>query len=386
LRDQISAVERVIEQQQIAATVHGEQDVVAFARSGDTANVQIFFVRGGKLVGRERFTLQGTRDEEPPQIMSSFLKQFYGSATSIPPTVLLQYEPDDLDTIKRWMGTRRGGTVNMVVPRRGNRKRLVDTVAENAKHELEQRRVRDMADSETVSRALQGLKDVLGLPELPQWIECYDISNTSGKWAVGSMVVFEGGKRSPSHYRRFRINTVDGVDDYAMMREVLLRRFGRRDGKTDRDGNGWSNKPDLVLIDGGKGHLSTALEVVARAGKDSVPIASIAKEREEIFLPQHPEPIVLPHDSPELHLLQRIRDEAHRFAITYHRNVRAKESNRSMLSSVPGIGSKRRTALLRRFGSVNGVVKASVEEISSVDGMTKAAAERVKQYLSSYLL
>lgn len=386
LRDQISAVERVIEQQQIAATVHGEQDVIAFARSGDIACVQIFFVRGGKLAGRERFTLQGTRDEEPPQIMSSFLKQFYASATSIPPMVLLQYEPDDVSTIKRWLGMWRGERVNVIVPQRGNRKRLVDTVAENARQEMEQRRVRDMADAETVSKALQGLKDVLELPEPPQWIECYDISNTSGKWAVGSMVVFEGGKPSPSHYRRFRISTVEGIDDYAMMREVLIRRFGRGGGRQDKEENGWRSSPDLVLIDGGKGHLGAALEVVPQTGKGSISVASIAKEKEEVFLPQRPEPILLPHDSAQLHLLQRIRDEAHRFAITYHRNVRSRESNRSLLSSIPGIGSKRRTALLRRFGSVNGLVKASVEEISSVEGMTRPAAERVKQYLGSYLL
>ncbi|MBI2853819.1 MAG: excinuclease ABC subunit UvrC [Chloroflexi bacterium] len=381
LRDQIRAVEQVVEEQRIATTVKGEQDVIALARAGDICSVQVFFIRDNKLIGRESFTMDGTRDELPGGVMASFLKQFYGSATSIPPFLLVQHQPEDSRTIQQWLSRRRGSKTRLIVPQRGARKRLVDMVAENAMQELEQRRVSDMSASETIQKALQGLKDMLHLPTWPQRVECYDISDIVGLSAVGSMVVFHDGKPLRSHYRRFRIKGISGADDYAMMQQVLRRRFNRYNDRNGSSVEVWGSVPDLVLIDGGKGHLALAAKALQEAGAGSVPVASIAKEREEIFLPGTTEPLVLPAGSAVLHLLQRIRDEAHRFAITYHRKVRSKEAKVSMLDSIPGIGPRRRKALLERFGSVDAIRAAALDEIASVRTMTKPTAERLKHYL-----
>jgi excinuclease ABC subunit C len=238
---------------------------------------------------------------------------------------------------------------------------------------------------------MEELQEALSLPQLPRRIECYDISNIQGTNAVGSMVVFEDGRPKSSHYRRFKIKTVDGPDDYSMMREVLTRRFKRlgaaaggasskERGDESKD-EAWQTVPDLVLIDGGKGHLSAALQVFLELGVERIPLASLAKENEELFTPQVPEPIVLPRSSQGLFLVQRARDEAHRFAITYHRQRRSKKSLASVMDDVQGIGPKRRRMLLRRFGSVKGVKEASVEDLAAVPGMTVTVARRLKEYL-----
>lgn len=383
-RDQIRAIEQVIEEQKIAATVRGDQDVVAFARAGDASTVEVFFVRSGKLTGRERFVLDGTRDEKPSQIMSEFIKQFYGSATNVPPLVLLQYPVDDAVIIEKWLGTRRGGKVRMVVPQKGGRKRLVEIVAENARQEQEQRRISDMASAGAVAEALDGLKKALGLVATPGRIECYDISNISGTNAVGSMVTFDEGRPLRSRYRRFKIKTVEGIDDYAMMTEMLERRFMRHLKTEVGDGSDtWADKPDLVLIDGGKGHLGVAVKVLDKAGVKNVAIASIAKEREEIFLPGVAHPLRLPSDSAALRLLQRIRDEAHRFAVGYHRQVRSRESRVSLLDAIPGIGPKRRSSLMKQFGSLQAIAGATDKELADTPGMNTVVATKVKQYLDS---
>ncbi|MDO8473233.1 MAG: excinuclease ABC subunit UvrC [Dehalococcoidia bacterium] len=382
LRDQIRAIQQVVEEQKIAATVKGDQDVIAFARAGDVSTVEVFFVRNGKLTGRERFVLNGTRDEGPSEIMSVFVKQFYGAAANVPALILLQHALADVSTIERWLEKRRGGKVRVIVPQKGGRKRLVDVVAENARQEQEQRRISDLSDSAAVSEALEGLKRALGLPAIPGRIECYDVSNISGTNAVGSMVVFEDGMPSRSSYRRFRIKTVDGADDYAMMQEVLGRRFKRQVSPGDGS-EAWAARPDLVLIDGGKGHLGIAVKALEDVGIRGVATASIAKEHEEIFLPGVVQPLRLPAESAALRLLQRIRDEAHRFAIGYHRNLRSRESRISLLDAIPGIGAKRRRTLMRRFGSLPAIRDAPVEEISSVSGMNRATAEHVKRYLEN---
>lgn len=376
LRDQIKAVEKVIEGQKIATVISGDQDVIALAQTKDRACVQIFLIRNGKLTGRDSFVLEGVQEEEPNQVMSSFIKQYYMSATMIPPVILLQYPVDERIVITNWLTTQRQAPVKLVIPRQGAKKQLVDMVARNAQQQLEMLRAQALAVSETIT-ALEELKERLNLPEVPLRVEGYDISNIGGTLAVGSMVVFEKGTPKPAHYRRFRIKSVAGIDDYAMLREVLKRRFHRYEANE----NGWKNLPDLVLVDGGKGQLNTALSVMKKIGMDLVPVVSLAKEREEVFIPASSEPVILPANSPALYLLQRIRDEAHRFALGYHQRLRHKEGLTSILDGIPGIGAKRKSSLLKRFGSIQAIKEASLTEIASVKGMTKKLAKTINEYL-----
>jgi excinuclease ABC subunit C len=380
LRDQFQAVERVMQSQKMVSTAAGDEDVIAFARDGDQACVQVFFVRGGKVIGREHFILEGTQDEEPGQVMNSFLQQFYGSAPYVPPQILLQAEPDELPLIEAWLEEKKGSKVRLRVPQRGERKKLVDMVQENAGQILEQLKVQWLTDIGKTSAALEEVQEQLNLPRLPERIECYDISDIRGTAAVGSMVVFENGRPKPSAYRRFKIKAVTQIDDYAMIREVLSRRF-KRAGVVREEKVSWGTMPDLVLIDGGRGHLNSALEVLEELEIDFVPIASIAKENEEIFVPEVAESIVLPRNSQALYLLQRIRDEAHRFALAYHQRVRKKEALTSGLDGVPGIGPKRRRALLKKFRSVQGIKDASVDDLAAAPGMTRKLAQKVKEHL-----
>jgi excinuclease ABC subunit C len=377
LRDQIQAVEQVVEGQRIAARVKGEQDAIAFKEDKDQAYVQVFFIRGGKLIGRESFLLQGTSDEAPGQVMSGFIQQFYASAPHIPPLLLLQHPVEDAAMLQDWLSARRGGRVKVQVPRKGSKKELVDIVAENAKQGLEQLKIKQFASPRALSAALEEIQKELHLPRPPARIEGYDISDIQGAAAVGSLVVFEGGRPRPDHYRRFKIKTVSGADDYAMLGEVLKRRF-RRAG--DASGS-WAVMPDLVLIDGGKGQLGAALTAMREVGAEDIPAAALAKENEEIFIPQRSKPIVLPRSSPGLQLLQRLRDEAHRFALSYHQRVRKRETFASALDSIPGIGPKRRRALLRQFGSVKAIREASVEELATAKGMTRSMAQKIKESL-----
>jgi excinuclease ABC subunit C len=377
LRDQIQAVEQVVEGQRIATTVKGEQDVIAFSQDKDQAYVQVFFIRSGKLIGRESFLLKGTQYEEPSQIMTSFIKQFYASSPHIPPLLLLQHPVEDTAMIQGWLQGKRGGRVKIQVPRRGNKRQLVNIVAENAQQGLEQLKIKQLASPAALSAALEEIKGELQLPHLPSRIEGYDISDIQGMAAVGSMVVFDKGRPKPAHYRRFRIKTVSGVDDYAMLEEVLKRRFKRAGGAADA----WAIMPDLVLIDGGKGQLNAAREAMRQTGVDSIPTAGLAKENEEIFIPHKSQPIILPRSSPGLQLLQRLRDEAHRFALGYHQRIRKRQTFASALDTIPGIGPKRKRALLRQFGSVKAIREASVEELATAKGITKDLARKIKEYI-----
>ncbi len=379
LRDQIQAINKVIEGQRIAATVRGEQDIVAFAQDKNQAYVQVFFIRSGKLIGRESFVLQGTRSEEPPQIMTSFIKQFYHSAPYIPPLLLLQYPVEDKLVIEDWLRDRRRDKVSFQVPSRGNKKQLVKIVAENAQQGLAQLKIRQLATPKVLDTALAEIARELRLPRTPLRMEGYDISNIRGTSAVGSMVVFDKGKPKPAHYRRFKIKTVSGIDDYAMLHEVLKRRFKRSRDASATDT--WAILPDLVLIDGGKGQLNAAQAAMREVGADSVPIASLAKENEYIFIPQKTEPIVLPGNSPGLQLLQRLRDEAHRFALSYHHKIRQKQTFASVFDNVPSIGPRRKRSLLRQFGSVRAIQEASLEELAATKGMSRSLAKRIKENL-----
>ncbi len=381
LRDQIQAIDRVIEGQKIATKVRGEQDVIAFASDKDQAYVQVFFIRSSKLIGRESFVLQGTHSEESEQIMTNFIKQFYNSAPHIPPLLLIQYPVEDRTIIEDWLQSKKGAKVRIQVPRRGTKKQLVRIVAKNAQQGLEQHKVRQLATPAALAAALAEIKSELHLPRLPSRMEGYDISNIRGTAAVGSMVVFEEGKPKPSHYRRFRIKTVSEANDYAMLQEVVKRRFKRSLKSDASTPNTWTILPDLVLIDGGKGQLNSVLAAMHEVGADSVPTASLAKENEEIFVPQKREPIVLPRSSPGLQLLQRLRDEAHRFALGYHQKVRRRQNFASALDTIPDIGPNRKRALLKQFGSVQAIREAPIEELAAPRGMSKNLAQKVKEYL-----
>ena len=387
LRDQIVALERVIERQRVVSSAVADEDVIAFACQDGNACVQVFFIRRGKLIGREYFVLEGTADEDARQIMTSFVKQFYDKAAYVPSEILLQSDIDEAMIIQSWLRTKRGTKVALKVPRRGQKKELVQMAAENAAETLAHLRAQWLLDEGKSVEALAELQEHLELAQPPARIECYDISNIQGKAATGSMVVFAKGVPRKSDYRRFKIRTVEGADDYAMMQEVLRRRFRKAVGNTREIGElakdtAWTILPDLIVVDGGKGQLNAALEVMDEYGlREAVPVVGLAKEREAIFAPDRPEPILLPGGSQGLFLMQRIRDEAHRFALQYHRRLREKQTLTSTLEDIPGIGPKRRQALLKHFGSFEGIRAATMEELMAVPGMTRRAAEQVKEHL-----
>jgi excinuclease ABC subunit C len=377
LRDQIKAIEAVIEGQRIAIKLQGEKDVIGLAQNKEQAYVELFSIRNSKLIGQDHFIMEGTQGESPGQIMTSFVKQYYASASSIPRLILLQHPVNEPIVLSEWLGQQRGGRVDLQVPQRGAKKKLVDTAAENAAQRLELAQAKEMKP-EVIASGLRELKQKLHLPKMPRRIECYDVSNIQGTLAVSSMVILEKGRPKPAHYRRFRIRTVARADDYAMIQETLRRRF-----KRSLKGEGtWAITPDLVLIDGGKGQLNAALELRRELGLDSIPLASLAKENEEVFVPGSPKPVYIPKDSPALHILQRARDEAHRFAISYHRRLRHKEGIASALDNIPGIGPRRKKALLRKFGSIEAIKEASLQELAQTEGITPALAQKVNDFLS----
>ena len=390
LRDRIKAVEKVAEEQRIKVDSNpvSDMDVIALSQGSNETWVEVFFIRKGKLIGRDHFFMQGTEGDTEELVLGQFVKQFYQTAALvIPPRIVVQHMPEDAKTITEWLRQVRKGAVRLVCPQRGIHKQLIQTVADNARQGLAQHRITWMGDTDVIQQATVDLQEELSLPLPLHRMECYDISHIQGSNTVASMVEFEDGRPKPDHYRRFKMKTVDGVDDFASMREVLRRRFkrlasaraieqrGERAGSVDSFGV----IPDLVLIDGGKGQLSAALEVLLEMGLDDIPLASLAKENEELFVPHTPEPIILPRTSQALYLVQRIRDEAHRFAITYHRNLRSKSSLKSPLDNVSGIGPKRKRMLMRRFGTLTGIKEAELDDLASVPGMTRSLAIRLKQ-------
>jgi excinuclease ABC subunit C len=417
LRDQATAIRTVTERQQMATTIPLDADIFALARQDDETCVQAFFVRGTVVADTDSFMLDGTGDVSDGKVMEAFLAQFYESATYVPRTLLLSNIPDDAPDLEIMLHGRRGGRVDLLVPVRGERRALVATAEENAREALAMYHARWISDRDKTEQALELLQNELDLPQPPGRIECYDISTIQGTSTVASMVVFEHGQPATNEYRRFRIKTVDGQDDFASMREVLGRRFKhiadrrkeqRSTNTTDatgpeiipltaiteatgsveliepvevEDASPWDAIPDLVIIDGGKGQLSAVLDVMRDLELADITVCGLAKQYEEIYVQDVSEPIRLPRDSEALYLVQRIRDEAHRFAITYHRQLRGKKATQSVLDSIPGIGPKRKRALLRKFGSVKGVRDATLEDVAATVGFTRGLAETVKRSL-----
>ncbi|HYP19311.1 MAG TPA: excinuclease ABC subunit UvrC [Chloroflexia bacterium] len=447
-RDRIRSLERVLEEQKVFSATKTDEDVIAFARNDGEACVQIFFIRGGKLLGREHYMLEGTADSTPGEILESFMTQFYDDASYVPPKVVLQDDVSDAEIIESWLRVRRGTKVTLSVPRRGQKRDMVEMAARNAAETLEQFRLRWLSDEQKSTAALTELQALLRLPVWPQRIECYDVAHLQGTDVAGAMVVFEQGMPKKKEYRRFNIKS-SGNDDFASMREMLARRFrrasaehasderkqalshaeaGERDepapsaeyeavarieaeATQDRDEpqlgdtqadlsrreraaegrngsadgswekSGWAVLPDLVVIDGGKGQLNVAYELLTSVGLRDVPLISLAKREEEVFLPGRSEPVVLDVRSEALKLLQRIRDEAHRFSNSYNKKLGSKRGTKSKLDEVPLIGPVRKKALYQKFGSLKGMREASIEELMSVKGMDRAAAQSIKEHL-----
>jgi excinuclease ABC subunit C len=384
LRDKIRAIERTMESQKMAAFRRTQLDLVGLARQDNQAAIQLFAIRNGSLLGRDVFLLDAAREAPDEEVLSSFLEQYYARATSIPPQVLVPFALPEAADLEAFLTARRAGPVRLLVPQRGEKRELMALATQNAGETLAREQARWLADQGKTLVALEELAEALGLPGPPMRIECYDISNVQGSDSVGSMVVFEEGKPRTGEYRRFRIKTVVGANDFASHQEVLRRRFRR--APSGEEGNAeelrWA-MPDLVIIDGGKGQVAAAKEVLDELGLHDLPVAGLAKEREELFLPGASNPIVLSPTSSALYMVQRLRDEAHRFAITYHRDLRAKRQVHSAFDDLPGVGPKRRRALLRVFGSAKRVREAPVEQIAAVPGIGLSLAARIKETLEA---
>ena len=392
-RDQIAALESIANQQKIktGSVTKRDQDVVGMYIRNNEACIEIFYIRNGKLTGRDNFLMDGALETIPSRIMSGFIKQFYQSASFIPSQIIVEYPLEDANQIMGWLRSRKQRRISLIVPKRGPNKQLVEMAARTAKHHLRQLNIKRWDNTQILSIALHELQEELHLPRLPEKIECYDISNLHGTNPVGSMVVFEDGLPKPSKYRHFRVKSVKAIDDYSMMQEILRRRCKRLPSSSaesripppyTKPQKSWTvNIPDLIIIDGGKGHLSAALEVLLQSGIDYIPIASLSKKNEWLHRPHTPEPIVLNRRSSGLQLVQRLRDEAHRFAINYHRKLRSKRQTASGMDSISGIGPKRKRLLLNKFGSTTNLRLASVTEIARIPGISRTIAIRIKQTL-----
>jgi excinuclease ABC subunit C len=390
IRDQLKAIQSIIERQKIVfATDYKDSDVLAMARSDGEACVQVFFIRGGKMIGREYFILEGTEDEADGQVMEQFITQFYTEAAVIPQQVMLPQEIEEAKIIGQWLRSKRGGEkVEFIVPKEGQPQELVKMATENASETLAALRAQWEANTHKQEQALTELQQHLNLAAPPNRIECYDISNTQGTAIIGAMVVFSQGVPDKKLYRKFNIESVVGApDDFASMEEMLTRRFRRwRSAQETADQVGAKNDasfsflPDLIIIDGGKGQLGRAVEVLEKFDlAEKIPIVGLAKQQEEIFFPHRSDSLMLPRHSQALYLVQRIRDEAHRYGITAHRKKRQKLGMASILDAIPGIGPARRKALLKHFGSVDKIRAASIEELKSV--VPEDAAQSIKANL-----
>jgi len=391
IRDKIRDIEGLMERQIAIKTDRSEQDVIALAQDGLDAMVHIFYVRGGRMIGGDHLALPREGSEDPGEVLAGFLTQYYEDGNLIPRNVLVQALPEgSREQLEMWLRQQKGSAVTLATPKRGEKHDLILLAAKNAADALQKRNAKASVREERTTGAAAALGKALGLPHPPRRIEGYDISNTQGVLSVASMVVFIDGVAAKKEYRRFRIKTVEGANDFASLNEVLGRRFARGLAeKAEREAAGlpaiggkFSDLPDLVLIDGGPQQLRFARQALLDMGAE-VAMFGLAKKQEEIFLPDREEPILLDHHTPELHLIQRVRDEAHRFCITHHRGLRGKASIHSQLEDIPGIGPKRRKALLTKLGSLKAIREATEEQLLAVPGMTKAAADAVLKWAAA---
>ena len=387
LRDRLTSVRKAIEKQQMVADRAEDLDVIGLAEDELEAAVQVFYVRRGRVVGRKGFVVDKVEDLTRPQLVSSVVEQLYAEpAVGYPKEVLVPDLPDDVEVLEQWLAGMRGSRVRVRVPQRGDKRALQETVTRNAGEEFTRHRLKRSADHNSRARALNSLQEALGLPEAPLRIECFDMSHIQGTDYVGSMVVLEDALPRKSEYRRFKVRTVEGNDDYAAMEEVLTRRLTallvERDRPLDDRHRRFSYPPQLLLVDGGKGQLAVALRVVEELGlEEEIPVAALAKQFEEVFLPGRADPVRIPRQSEALYLLQRVRDEAHRFAVTYHRQLRGKRMTRSALDEIPGLGPTRRARLLKELGGVGPVKKASLETLKALPWLPDRVAEAVYEKL-----
>jgi excinuclease ABC subunit C len=381
LRDQLDNVRKAIEKQQMVSSKRENMDVIGMVEDDLEAAFQVFFVRGGRVTGRKGYVVDKVEDLDTEELVAGFVERIYLDA-EVPKQVLVPVEPSEHELIEAWLAAERGTNVSLRVPRRGEKRALLETVTQNAKEQFAQHRLKRSSDFASRSRQLKELQDQLGLQEAPLRIECFDISNTGPTEAVGSMVVFEDGLPKRSDYRRFAIKWSQGQDDFANMGEVIRRRFQRyleervaeREDPTSRK---FAYPPNLVVIDGGKGQLNRAVEVMGEIGVTDVAVVALAKRMEEVFVPGRSDPTVIPRGSESLYLLQHIRDEAHRFAVTYHRKRRGKRMTQSALDNIAGLGEVRRKRLLRHFGSVKRIREASLDDLLEVQGIPRGVAEAV---------
>ena len=373
IRDQVLAVERATQDQKVALTSQIDADVLAQSMREDLGCVSVFQIRGGKLIGQDQFMLEGVSGLDDSQILNDFLKQYYQWSASVPAEIWLPHELGERQVISAWLGERRGKKVKLLVPRRGEKRKLVEMAAQNVQHHLQQVLEQAGAEQKRGQEAISDLQKLLGLPLPPRRIEAFDISNLFGTQAVGSMIVFQDGLPRKSDYRRFKLRLDKGTpDDYAMMKEVLQRRLGAALTRRAK----FVQLPDLVLVDGGKGQLGVATKALKEVGL-SIPAVALAKEHEELFVPGKRSSVALPRHSRVIHLFQRVRDEAHRFAISYHRLLRDKRAKESELDQIPGIGPKRKQELLKKFGSLRRIRSASVDELTKIPAINREVAQAV---------
>jgi excinuclease ABC subunit C len=381
LRDRIARIEGALEKQKIISPGFENQDAVGLASEGGHADIQVLFIRNGMLIGRKDFHFDDLRGTADAEVLADFLHRFYAKEMILPSEVLLPLDVPDREVMEQWLTEKRGGRVEVAVPQRGRKRELVQMASDNAAQSLREQ----LLSRKSKERVLMNLREELGLANLPRRIEAFDISQIQGTQSVASMVRFENNLPDKRHYKKFRIRSVEGQDDFASMAEVIRRRYARAREEED-------TVPDLILIDGGKGQLKAALDALRELGVTGSDVIGLAKARsgeegtarefERVFLPGVEEPVILDPTSATTHLVARVRDEAHRFAITYHRKLREKSAVRSELDEIPGIGEARKRALLREFGSVERMKRATVEELSRISGMTKRSAENIVAYFA----
>jgi excinuclease ABC subunit C len=384
LRDQLVAARRALESQEMVLPRPEDLDVIGLVADDLEASIQAFFVRRGRVTGRKGWVADRVEDLDRAQLVGSFVRDLYMERPDVPPRILVPEAPADADLLAEWLSSRREGPVAFAVPERGAKRKLMETVVQNARDHFQRHKLKRASDFGARSRALSELAAVLGLEQAPLRIECYDVSNLGPSDTVGSMVVFEDGLPKRQDYRRFEIKGVPGQDDFASMEEMIGRRLARLRRERDEEDprrRRFSYPPALIVVDGGRGQLSVATKALAEAGVH-IPAIGLAKRLEEVYFPDRPDPLLIPRGSEALFVLQHLRDEAHRFAITYHRQKRARRALASPLDDVPGVGPARKKALLKRFGSLARLSRASVEDIAATPGVGPELARAVHERLT----